>query len=206
MKIAKIKTSFATYTDAQVVLQAQNIVAGLTGNASFPTPEPTLETVSTAITAFTDALEAAREGSRTLITIKNTRRAELEALLRTLGAYVTLAANGDKAKLQSSLFPLAKDGEPTPPIAAPQNLEVTSGANSGEMLVRVKAVRGAKSYTHQYCPDPLTADSVWVSAMSSNREFTFTSLEPGKKYWFRVAAVGTRDQVMFSSSLASIVQ
>ena len=122
MKIAKIKTSFATYTDAQVVLQAQNIVAGLTGNASFPTPEPTLETVSTAITAFTDALEAAREGSRTLITIKNTRRAELEALLRTLGAYVTLAANGDKAKLQSSLFPLAKDGEPTPPIAAPQNL------------------------------------------------------------------------------------
>jgi hypothetical protein len=206
MKSYRIKLNFYKLTESRLEVKSQNIVASLTDNTSFPTPDPALTVVSDAITAYSQALDAARTGDRTAIAIKNDKRQVLEQLLTTLAAYVTLTANGDYAKLLSSGFDIAKLPEPQPPIGNPQNLQVENGANHGEILLRVNAVKGAKAYLHQFTPDPITEASVWVSQPSTTSKYLFPALETGKKYWFRVAAIGARDQVTFSDEIWRVVQ
>ena len=39
----------------------------------------------------------------------------------------------------------------------------------------------------------------------SRVKFEFTGLEQGKKYWFRVAAVGSNGQLVYSTEMAQYV-
>ena len=59
MSVIKITNSFASMADAKLEEKADFIVSQMTGNAAFPTPDPTLAAVQTAITAFSDAVSAA---------------------------------------------------------------------------------------------------------------------------------------------------
>jgi hypothetical protein len=45
---------------------------------------------------------------------------------------------------------------------------------------------GAKAYIHQYTPDPLTEESVWVSKFVTDSRYTFTGLKSKEKYLFQV--------------------
>ena len=71
-----------TDNDAQLIVDVQSAVTGLTGNASFPTPAPALTVVTTALNAFTVALADAGNGGKELTSIKNAKRAELVSLMR----------------------------------------------------------------------------------------------------------------------------
>ncbi len=96
---------------------------------------------------------------------------------------LTQTAEGDEATLISSGFTLAKSGQPAPPITD-QGIQVENGLNSGEMITSVTRVLGAKSYIHQYTPDPITDNSQWTSVTSTKRKNVFTGLEPTKIYSF----------------------
>ncbi|THU34169.1 fibronectin type III domain-containing protein [Niastella caeni] len=61
---------------------------------------------------------------------------------------------------------------------------------SGEAVIRVKKVAGAKAYIHQYTIDPLVGDNVWVNKVTTDPGYTFTGLKSKEKYWFQVIAVG----------------
>jgi hypothetical protein len=64
----------------------------------------------------------------------------------------------------------------------------------------------ANSYLHEIADTLPTDSTVWTKFPSGNSQFTFTSLTPGKQYWVRVAAIGFRNQVAYSTVATQFAQ
>jgi hypothetical protein len=206
METSKIITDFTRLSDPALEVKAQAIVAAMTGNTNFTTPAPTLAVVNAAISTYSTALSAALTRDRTSVATKNDARFALINTLLDLGSYVTFTAQGDKTKLISSGFTLAKDRLPAPEITKPEGIDASNGVNSGEVFLSVFAVPNAKSYVHQFTADPVTAVSNWTSTPSTKCKHTFGELQSGAKLWFRIAAVGSKGQIAYSDALSKIVQ
>lgn len=206
MAISKITADYVYMSDPGLLLKANSILTAMTGNPNFDTPVPSLVSLGERIEEYSAALVAAQMRDKTKVATKNEKRLELIETLRALANYVTQVAEGDEATLVSSGFTLAKSGQPVPPIGNPQDLRVENGLNPGEIETSVKAVKGARSYIHQYTADPITDNSQWTSETTTRRKNVFAGLEPTKIFWFRVAAIGANGQIAYSDMLSKIVQ
>ncbi len=193
-------------SDADLETKALSIVAAMTGNSNFPTPTPALKDVSAAIADYSNALSLAQNRGKVEVAIKNAKKEALIAILRSLAAYVNFIANGDKTVIMSAGFDTTKDNASALPLAEPKNFKVTNGINAGEAITSISGVRNVKTYLHQYTADPITDASVWQSKYVSTRTCTFSNLQSGKKTWFRVAAIGTGQQIAYTEPLSLIIQ
>ncbi|HEY8688544.1 MAG TPA: fibronectin type III domain-containing protein [Chitinophagaceae bacterium] len=206
MKKPKIVIGFDVFTDAGFENLAQSIYASMFDNPYFLTPLPALTEINAAVTAYSDALKASTQTrGKNEIAIKNQARQTLSDLLGQLANSVMATANGDRAQLVSTNFPMGKDGEASS-LSKPENLQVTDGLNPGELVVKVTAVKGAKGYVHQYTPDPLTAESEWKQEFSTSCKYILKNLDPAKKYWCRVAVIGSYNQLVYSDAISRVVQ
>jgi hypothetical protein len=201
----KVTNGFGELSDNDLSARAKYIKDQMTDNTHFPTPDPALTTVQTAISAFDAALLQARTGNRQDIVMKNVKRDELVNLVHLLGNYVLFSSKGDAAVATSSGFRIAKGPEPAPTITAPEAVTLAEGLNPGELLLSFKKVPSARSYVYAYTADPLTADSEWQTQIGTIAKNTFTGLDSGKRYWCRVAAVGINKQMVYSDAVARIV-
>jgi hypothetical protein len=177
----------------------------MTGNPACPNPVPTLEEVTEAVTLYSKSLTAAAGKDQVMVAEKNQRRQELEELLGKLGLYVMFAAMGDTAALTSSGFTLVKDREPRY-IVNPGNVTLLNGVSSGQLESRVKTQSAARSYLHQITDSEPAENTVWDIRTASTSKYVFSDLQPGKKYWIRVAVSGAGDQVAYSSIGSMYVQ
>lgn len=202
----RINLNFRRYADAMLLVLAQGIAAALTGNAYFPTTDPTVAILQTTIGNYAAALAAAAMGGKNNIADKNARRAELIAVLTSLALDIMKQADGDVQKLISSGFPLSKDKTPLGPLGDPQILKLEDGPLTGSLAVVISKVTGAKTYGYEYTLDPLTDASQWDSEIDNSVKHTFTDLESGKKYWIRVVAYGNDEQETDSDPVSRIVQ
>ena len=185
---------------------SQSIYASMLENPYYPTPLPALTEILEAVNAYSGALVAAvQTRGKNEIALKNQARETLTSLLGQLANSVMTTANGDRVKLVSSGFPLNSEGE-TSFLLKPENMQVTDGINPGELVTTVKAVKGAKGYAHQYTPDPITPNSEWKQVLSTSCKCTLTNLVPGQKYWCRVAAFGSYNQLVYSDAISRVVQ
>src|SRR4051812_1481974 len=102
-----IKLELALKSHTQLRELAENVVALMSGNPSYSTPNPTLLALGTLITAFGDALTAwgSFPGNRGT-TLQHQQvldtRADLEVGLTTLAAYCTTTTPYDKAAFLSA--------------------------------------------------------------------------------------------------------
>jgi hypothetical protein len=206
MKKSRTIISFTRLSDGGLEAKALSIIDKMTDNATFPNPVPSLADVNAALTEYSAAFSNAQNKDKVQVAIKNIKREALIDLLRSLAAYVNFTANGNKSVIVSAGFDANKGIVGALPMPDPKNFKVVSGRNSGEAVTSVSGVRGVKSYVHQYTPDPLTDTSIWQSKYVSTRTNTFTGLEPAKKLWFRVMAIGTGDQVAYTDPLSMIIQ
>lgn len=204
--LMRIKNGFDKQSDANLVVRTQNIIAAITGNPNFTTPDPSLATIQTALDAFADGLDKAQTGDRVDIAVKNQKRAELIDLLHLLGAYVLYTSKQDSAVAASSGFEVAKEPQPGPDITKPANLQVDNGTNAGELNITFNTVAGSRSYLYQYTPDPVTDASQWQTFTGTIRKCTFQNLQSGTRYWCRVAAIGPNGQIAYSDTVPRIVQ
>lgn len=170
----------------------------MTANPNFTTPLPTLPDLQISLTVYSAALVNAKDRSSLKVAEKNQARSILEAQMGQL-------ANGDDVVLTSSGYTPAKMREPVI-IPNPGQVTLSNGKSSGELNSAVKAVTGAKSYSHQITADPITAASIWKNVISSRSKNTFKGLLPGKQYWVRVEAVGAQNQTSLSPASSIFVQ
>ncbi len=204
--IAKIKTGFQRLSDADLVSKALSIISGMTGNINFPTPSPSLDDVGTALADFQLAVTAAANKDREKVVLKKQAKLDLIQLLNSLAGYVTFTANGDATILAGSNFDFYKQRTPVV-ITQPQNVTVTSGVNSGDLIINSLSVNGAKSYIHQYMADADKANGSWISVNGTAKKCTITGLTPGTLYWCRIAAVGGKGgQVVYSDAVSKFAQ
>ena len=206
MKEPKIVVSFARTSDSNLSTKSQFIISSMTGNTNFTTPTPTLAVLTAARTAFDTALAAAQTRDVNKIAVKNDKRELLIVLLRQLANYVELISNGNRTIMLSSGFELAKDGNDSVSLGNINNFTVTEGNNIGQVVSKCEGVENCISYLHCYTLDPVSNASIWTELATSTSSYTFEGLESGKKYWFKLKAVGRKNQLNVSNALSRIVQ
>ena len=206
MATTRVLVGFSSLSLTDLVSKTETIIASMTGNANFATPVPALADVQAKEEALSTVAVAVKMGDKSQITLRNQLQSELIVMLKNLGDYVNFTAKGDAVVAASSGFGLPKDPSPLPDIAKPEGLYVEDGPNAGEFNVGIKSVKGAKSYIYQYTSDAPDSNAKWVSENSTYVKNTISGLDKGKTYWCRVAAVGTRTQVVFSDALSRVSQ
>src|SRR5437868_4199630 len=202
--ISKVILNFIHFSDRALAGFAQLILTNLTGSAVFTDPVPTLAEIGDAYSNFAEALIAAASGNRSDIADKNAKREVLENLLEALARYLNYTADGDRSLLLTTGYDVNKERQPVV-ITTPENLVIINGPNPGELIVSVKAVKGAKSYVFEYTTDATLAEGSWVRITSSSRKNVLTNLESGKTYYCRVAAIGPKQQIMYSTIGSRVV-
>lgn len=205
MRFQKISLNFSNYSDADFQTKAVFVLTSMTGNPAFTDPIPTIAQVQAGVSNYSEAMTAAAGLGRINVAHKNKARQELEALLQQLGMYVMYVANGDAAILTSSGYSLTKMPEPSY-ISNPGNVTLKNGVTSGELVDSVGTVAAARLYFHEICDTAPSEATVWTRNQSSKSRFVFTGLTPGKQYWVRVAAVGSGEQIAYSTVATQFVQ
>jgi hypothetical protein len=187
MKKTKVLLDFIRFSIPLKIVKGRNVVAGMTGNAKFPTPD-----VATAeITAATDTLEnsyvTARNGRPEDTARMRQDERDWDKLMRKEAIYVDRIADGDEATILSSGFNITK--QPTPALRP--EFSVQSVKMQGAVMFRRKAYPGAKAYLWQYYIGGLPQnDSEWLFAgASGNATYLMKGLNSVTKYGFRVAPV-----------------
>ncbi len=104
--MAKIKTNFSTFSDAELLVKGTSIITAMTGNTYFTAPLPPLADVKTALEAFDIASQNMVNGGKDTTMIKNKARATAETFLSNLGLYVQIESMGDELILQSTGYEL----------------------------------------------------------------------------------------------------
>ena len=172
-------------------------------SAYFSNSTPTMVVFKEGIDEFQSAKNAAGDGGRLLIRQKNVQRRALIAMLDQLCSYVEFIAGGDVEIVAKAGFPFVKPPE-NRSISVPTDLQLVAGNQPGEIEMSIKAVRGAGSYVHQYTDDPELKESSWISTYCTSTKCLITGLTPGTLYYFRVGAVGSREQILYSSVVSKM--
>lgn len=197
-KMKKIRISFSRFTDVNFRKNGEHVYDSLINNTAFVTLATLLVVVKTALDKYTADLAAAATNDKNAVAQKNQSRFELTALLQQLGLAVMAEANGNEAMLISSGFTLVKTRE-VRYIANPGNVTVSQGITSGQMISMVKGQKAATSYVHQLTTELPDDNTAWISKNTSSSKFAWDGLVPGKQYWVRVAVIGSRKQIAYST-------
>lgn len=193
------------FSDPVLLAFSQEVMAKVTNNPYFPNLKPNLSDLNTGVTEYQSAMARASFGNKEDIDIKNEKKATLIGLMHSLMYYILFTTDGNRTIAESSGFTLVKPQTPSV-ISTPQKVKAQNGDNPGELLISSETVKGARSYLHQYSTDPTLAENSWITMACTSSKCTINGLEIGTKYYCRVAAVGTKDQIKYSNVVWRIVQ
>ena len=200
---SKITYTFNRGGDASLAMLARNIVSNLKNNAQFPNVAEAVAGIEKALNEYDLALSNAAGRDKTMVSIKNDKKAALRELLASLVVVVTQISKGDRSMLLSSGFDVSKERDN--PRKLPPNLVVDLAA-PGEATIRVRRFRGTRAYVHQYTPDPLTPESVWTGETTASREHTFRGLKSTAKMWFRAIVLNRKGESTYVEPVLRVIQ
>ena len=199
-----IKTNFSGMNIAQFGQLLSRVVPAMKDNENFPEPwwddpaaKPTQASLKTDAEELAEIEGRAADGDKGAKAEYQARRAEIEASLQKLVAYLELQAAGDRVMLESTGFelrrPTTHSGGPGP-LSAPQNLMAKRGDVSGMMILRCQTVKGAGSYESQLCTGDDTVEANWrtVAQTKGCRRIEINGLTPGAICKFRIRAIGPK--------------
>lgn len=203
--IRKVVKTFKTLADANLLTFGQNVTASMAAAvATFPAPVPSLDSINTELGNYAELLQTSASRDKVQVQLKNKSKFTLNQMLSQLADYVN-SITTDPALLASSGFDLNKLPQPIT-ITAPENPTLADGSNSGQLLFKFKAVKGASSYVFQYTSDATLQENSWVSYPATTTSYIFTGLNKGTTYYCRALSVGAYQQVKASIVLNRISQ
>jgi len=203
MKEKRAILDFIKFAVAEKIVFYRNVITKLTGNTNFPTPDKPLTEAKAAVDLLEKDILATKDGSHTATATKRAAERAADKIFRILAAYVSRVSDGDEAKILGSGFHTNKAtvSKIKPELAA------VNGEISGNVVLRCKAMPGAKAYIWQYCKDAVpTVNSAWVIAgYGTNCTFEVLNLLVGGKYAFRVAGITNKGATDFTMPVTKIV-
>ena len=193
--VKKIKASlgFTKMSDTDLLKLLDAILAGMTGNAAFPSPPVDMATFKTAIDSYNTLTTDALDGGKKAMTAKKKQREVVIKMATQLGHYVEAASNNDLAIFTTSGFTAATNTRtPAQPLSAGSFKYVDRGPNTGQIVVKPTPQKGALSFDLHYCPVPAAgAAPNWVlQTLPGSKAVTITGLTPGTTYQFQIRALG----------------
>jgi hypothetical protein len=183
----KVSRDFTKYSDAGLDEFANGVVAGLTGNATFPSPPVKPEDLAKLDVTFRDAIAAATGDPQDTLAKKTARDALLDGLRQDANYVQTVASHNLQQLLSSGYYAASNNHVQTsldPPLI--QNLEnlVTT-----KFLLRLTPVLNAKAYHVQ---TNTNGNGTWTEAgiYTQARRIELGNLTPGTVYNVRARAIG----------------
>jgi hypothetical protein len=200
----KIKLGLGTLNVDGKVAQGNAIKTGMTGNANYVTPVPSLTTFGNAITdlaakktARENAFEAAKAATEALHTSENT----YDALITQLASYAEATVAGDAVKLEGAGFQLRSTPTPVGQLGQVHDLRLSINGFPGMLHARWAPLKGAAAYDVQISTDGVA----WTNADSSTKSRTnIDGLASGVREYVRVRGVG-KTVGPWSSAISAIV-
>ena len=206
--MARTRLNLKKLSITDKLAKGRQIVTAMTNNASFPTPNPPLTEITTALDELTQAfalVQAAKSEMATRVVTQDNAEARLDQGLTKLAAYVESVAGTDHSLITSAgMETKASRSAPSLP-GVPQALSASAGEHEGEINLFWKAVTNAKSYTIESSQDPATAASWTHVGIATSASKLVANLTTGKRYWFRVAAVSAGGQSGWSEHATKVV-
>src|SRR2546426_8859776 len=190
-KMIKAIDGFAGVSDADVLSRGTNVETSMTGNANFPNPPVDLAALKMALDTFSALIAQALDGSKKVIAEKNKQRAAVIKMLRLLGRYVEVTCKDDMAIFKSSGFEPASQTRAAPLPLSEKIRKVEHGANSGQIVVWIKAVPKASSYELRYGAGGTGGTpGTWITQLVTTVKTpaTLSGLTPGTTYVFQARA------------------
>jgi hypothetical protein len=187
MPIYHVSLAFAQLPDTELDEFIGKVIAGLDGNAAFPTPAVSVPDLTAAQTAFANAMTAMAQGGTQATATKNNTRDALVNLLRQETIYVQGAGKNDLPTLLSSGFQASSANTGQSPLAKPSIVGITNEAST-QLVVRGQAVANAHAYEAQI----KNGTGGWQPAgtFTGARHMVLTNLTPGVTYTVQIRAVG----------------
>ncbi len=169
-----------------LIVYAEGILKGMTGNANLPTPVPPLTALSGAIADLQQAETAALARTKGAVATRNAKRATLVSILQQEKAYVQGQADANP-EIAPSIIESAAMVVKKVPTHPPRVFSAKPGAVSGTVkLVAPQAARRS-SYEWQYSAD---GGKTWLELPPTlQAKTTVTGLTSGSTVEFRYRAV-----------------
>jgi hypothetical protein len=172
---------------------ARNIHGRMIASATiFTAPPIEMADFASAIDDLETAQQSTYGGGVSATMARNEKLAVVKSQLTVLGSYVQTVSKGDGNIIDLAGMPIKSRGPRRyDTMAVPDGLK-TVILRSGVVGLRWQPVHNAKAFAIEYCPDPLTGTQ-WERGMyNSGANGYVADLTPGKKYWFRVRAIGSQ--------------
>ena len=171
---------------AALIAVAKAIVQGLTGNPSFPTPDPTVLVLSTAIADLETAEQAVQTRAKGAVATRDQKRAALIALLQREKLYVQKVADSDPEKA-TALIQSAGMGAKKAVTHGKRAFAVKQGRLSGTVSVQTVYAGQRSAYEWEFSSD---GGKTWQAGPPTTRaRTTLLGLQPGTSYSFRARSV-----------------
>ena len=195
--MSKIKLNLRSLSVPEKIGKGRQIVASMTNNSSFATPHPPLTDITTFLTTLEEtykAHQAVKADVKTRASAQDVAESRVDQALSQLAAYVESVAGKDETIIASAGMQSKASRSAPSVLSAPEGLMTSPGDHEGEIDLWWKKVENARSYIIQSSADPPTADSWSHADVATASSRTIQNLTSGRKYWFRVAAVGSLGQ------------
>jgi len=206
--MARIKLNLRNLSVTDKIAKGRQIVTAMTNNPSFANPNPPLPDVTTVLDDLEKAfalVQASRSEVTTKTVTQDNAEAKLDQTLTQLAGYVeSIAGKDDTIITSAGMETKAAPSASSVPVA-PQGLGATAGEHEGEINLTWKPVANARSYILEFSLDPATGNSWTHSGVATAANKTIFNLTSGKRYWFRVAAVGAVGQSGWSEHATKVV-
>ncbi len=185
-----------------LITYVQKILKAMTGNPTFPTPNPPLTAVSGAVNALQAAEIAVLTRATGTVATRNEKRATLVTLLELLRGYVQSVADATPENaisiIESSGFALRKTT-----VRAPRVFAAKATTLSGTVKLTAPLAGRRAAYRWQYSTD---GGKTWVDASETlQARTTVTGLPVGTTVQFRYRSVIKGGASDWSAPLSMVV-
>jgi hypothetical protein len=191
------------HTVLALIALAKAIVQALTGNKSFPNPDPPLATVTSAIADLEAAQALVQTRAKGAVQARDTKRAALVALLRGLRASIQKVADADLAHAPELIASAGLRARRVA-VRARRIFAAKHGPLSGSVSLVSPSGGKRAGYEWQYSAD---GGKTWQEARATLRGSTaITGLVPGSTYLFRGRVVDKKGDTDWCPPVSLMVQ
>lgn len=184
-----------------VAIRGISIVGKMTGNGTFPTPNPPLVDIKdycdTLLERIAEQDTAWLAYHEKVVQVQELRDKVVNAL-ELEANYVASIALGSESVIASAGMDVRQKPVPIGILPAPHGVEANTGSSDGEIIVTWERVKGAKAYVVEMCYD-LSDAANWThyASLTPNKCY-ITGLESGTRIYVRVTAINKLGQGGYS--------
>ena len=179
---------------------ARLVVSSMKANKLFSDPIPGYDDITRLTDELQQAYEKSRDAGREQTALMHTKAFELDSQLTALGFYVQRIANENVENGDAIIYSAAMDVKRTG--RTPERTFAVRNTPHAGVVVVVDRSEGRASYIWQYSLDQET----WTTAkVTLKAKAMIEGLTPGKRYYFRVAAVLKDEQGPWKGPINIIV-